>query len=51
MILGYLKHPQRRFITLYQIPILMALPYNLSAMFVEAISNYKRSIIIQTSAI
>ena len=36
---------------LYKIPILIALPHNLSAMFDDAISNYKQKIMIQTSAI
>ena len=31
--------------------ILIALPHNLSAMFDDAISNYKRKIMIQTSVI
>ena len=34
-----------------KIPILIALPHNLSAMFDDAISNHKRKIMIQTSAI
>ena len=29
----------------------MALPHNLSAMFDDALSNYKRKVMIQTSAI
>ena len=48
MILGYLKHPLRRFITFYLMPILIALPHNLSAMFDGALSNYKRKIMIQS---
>ena len=51
MILGYLKYSQRRIKTFYKTPILIALSHNLSAMFDDAISNYKRKIMIQASAI
>ena len=51
MILEYLKYPQLCIKTFYKIPILMALPHNLSAMFDDAVSNYKQKIMIQTSAI